>query len=68
MPWVACLVITFALLVALSLIVFGMHYPMDVIAGAILGVLPAKVSINLVGGYVAGKNHQSSDCYYFYQL
>ena len=49
-PMMAYLVIPFALLVALSRMVLGMHYPTDVIAGAILGGLLAKVSINLVGG------------------
>ena len=48
-PMMAYLVIPFALLVALSRMVLGMHYPTDVIAGAILGGLLAKVSINLVG-------------------
>ena len=38
----------FAVLVALSRLVFGLHYPSDVIAGAIPGTLFAGCSIAII--------------------
>jgi undecaprenyl-diphosphatase len=40
-PPLAWLVVPFALLVALSRVVLGLHYPTDVAAGAVLGALIA---------------------------
>lgn len=45
LPFMAWLVIPFALLVALSRVVLGMHYPTDVAVGATLGLLLAWLSI-----------------------
>ncbi|RMX02650.1 phosphatase PAP2 family protein [Corticibacter populi] len=36
-PWLALLLVPFTLLVALSRVVLGLHYPSDVLAGALLG-------------------------------
>lgn len=38
-PELALLVIPFAILVALSRVILGMHYPTDVLVGAVLGLL-----------------------------
>lgn len=51
-PGMAGLVIPFATLVALSRVVLGMHYPTDVVAGAMLGGTLAWLSINLSGLYL----------------
>ncbi|MDO9012951.1 MAG: phosphatase PAP2 family protein [Gallionella sp.] len=47
-PGLAWLVLPFAVLVALSRPILGLHYPSDVLAGALLGALIAAVSFWLV--------------------
>lgn len=42
-PELAALTLPFAVLVALSRLVLGLHYPTDVLAGAVLGLLLARV-------------------------
>jgi undecaprenyl-diphosphatase len=46
LPIFAWLVIPFAILVALSRVVLGMHYPTDVVAGAALGSALAYLSVS----------------------
>lgn len=46
-PW-GYLVWPFALLVAVSRVVLGLHYPSDVLVGAAVGALTAAVSFNLL--------------------
>lgn len=41
------LVVPFALLVALSRVILGMHYPTDVLVGAVLGLLISNLSLLL---------------------
>jgi undecaprenyl-diphosphatase len=56
-PQLLWILVPFALLIGLSRVVLGLHYPSDVLAGAALGALLAIVSLCLAGqfaGYVAG--------------
>jgi len=43
-PGLAWLLLPFTLLIALSRVVLGLHYPSDVLAGAVLGALLAVIS------------------------
>ncbi len=47
-PMCAIVVWPFALLVAVSRIVLGLHYPSDVIVGALIGAITAGFSFNLL--------------------
>ena len=44
----ALVVWPFTLLVAVSRVILGLHYPSDVIVGALIGALTAAVSFNLL--------------------
>ncbi len=48
LPFLAWLMVPFALLVAASRVVLGLHYPSDVIVGALLGALLAETSLHFV--------------------
>ncbi|MDJ0710522.1 MAG: phosphatase PAP2 family protein [Woeseiaceae bacterium] len=48
-PEFAWLMVPFAILVGLSRVILGLHYPSDVVAGGLLGALLAKASLYLVG-------------------
>jgi undecaprenyl-diphosphatase len=43
-PWVAWLAVPFTLLVAASRVMLGLHYPSDVMAGALIGAAVAGLS------------------------
>lgn len=47
-PAMLVLTLPFAVLVAMSRIILGLHYPSDVVAGAALGIALASASIQLV--------------------
>jgi len=46
-PELAWLLVPFALLIALSRLVLGLHYPSDVLAGALLGTGVAQLALQL---------------------
>jgi undecaprenyl-diphosphatase len=48
-PVLLVVMVPFAVLVAASRIVLGLHYPSDVVAGALIGALLASVSLALAG-------------------
>ena len=47
-PTLAPVVIPFAMLVAASRVVLGLHYPSDVIVGALIGALIGHIGISLI--------------------
>jgi undecaprenyl-diphosphatase len=49
LPWAVLVLVPVALLIALSRMVLGLHYPTDVIAGALLGAGIALTTLTLVG-------------------
>ena len=49
-PALLVVMVPFAMLVAASRIVLGLHYPSDVVAGALIGALLASASLALAGG------------------
>ena len=46
-PLLIPVVVPFALLVAASRIILGLHYPSDVVVGALIGAALAKISLGL---------------------
>ena len=47
-PSLAVLVIPFSIMVALSRVVLGLHYPSDVLAGAMIGIAMSLTSMSIV--------------------
>lgn len=50
-PWLAVVLVPFAVLVALSRVVLGLHYPSDVLAATVIGGALAAVSMQAVMAY-----------------
>lgn len=48
-PLLAVVLVPAAVLIALSRVVLGLHYPSDVIAGALLGTLIARITSGFIG-------------------
>ncbi|MDZ7767581.1 MAG: phosphatase PAP2 family protein [Woeseiaceae bacterium] len=46
-PWLAFIVVPLALLIAVSRVVLGLHYPSDVIAGAVIGSILATTALTV---------------------
>jgi undecaprenyl-diphosphatase len=47
-PSLAVLVIPFSIMVALSRVVLGLHYPSDVLAGAMIGIVMSLTSMSIM--------------------
>lgn len=47
-PWLAWVVLPFSIMVALSRPILGLHYPSDVLAGAVAGAILALGTLHLV--------------------
>jgi undecaprenyl-diphosphatase len=47
-PQLSVILLPFTLMIALSRVVLGLHYPSDVIAGALIGALIAGISFLLI--------------------
>jgi undecaprenyl-diphosphatase len=47
-PQLSLILLPFTLMVALSRVVLGLHYPSDVVAGALIGAAVASLSFSLV--------------------
>ena len=48
LPVLAWIMVPFALLVAASRVILGLHYPSDVVVGALLGALLTETSLRLI--------------------
>jgi undecaprenyl-diphosphatase len=51
-PVLAGLLIPFTVMVGISRIILGLHYPSDVLAGALIGSTISSISISLVSGWI----------------